>query len=97
MGKKLSEVKRDDFAGDAIRQQHQLPGIEDAIWKEMLDSSKILPNADSPAQFGQPDACKIPNVFVYYCFESLTCKDSYNRSYPASFFNSPRNRFSEVS
>lgn len=69
----LSEAKRvakllmgHDYSGDAVRKHHQLPGIEDDIWKEMLDSSKILPNADSPAQFGQPDACKIPNIFVYY-------------------------------
>lgn len=56
------------FSDDGVQQHHQLPGIEVDIWKEMLDSSKNLPNSESPGQFGGQDACKIPCriIFIYY-------------------------------
>ncbi|KAL8532870.1 hypothetical protein ACS0TY_009176 [Phlomoides rotata] len=63
-------------SGDAVQQHHQLPGIEDDIWKELLDSSKILPNADSLAQFGQPDA----SSFILQEIDSL----KYNEYSPES-------------
>ncbi|KAI3452582.1 hypothetical protein Pfo_009246 [Paulownia fortunei] len=43
-------------SNEGVRQHHQLQGVEVDIWKEMLYSSKNLPNAESQAQFGGHDA-----------------------------------------
>ncbi|KAI3467723.1 hypothetical protein Pfo_024386 [Paulownia fortunei] len=49
-------------------QQHQLSGVEVNIWKEILDSSKNLPNVESRAQLGghyaQKSSLMIPQEVV---------------------------------
>ncbi|KAG8383308.1 hypothetical protein BUALT_Bualt05G0171200 [Buddleja alternifolia] len=56
---------------DGVQQHYQLPEVEVDIWNEMLDSSKISPNLESQAQFGEQDAQK-SSLMILQEIDSIT-------------------------